>query len=62
MAREPVLILDCSSYSKEIADIIKLFNEIVYFNPISRAEYFYRTTTPSEISIILPHRCATPVS
>ena len=39
MAREPVLILDCSSYSKEITDIIKLFNEIGWVFRNEKMEY-----------------------
>ncbi len=39
MAREPLLILDCSSYSKEITDIIKLFNEIGWVFKNEKMEY-----------------------
>ncbi len=39
MAREPMLILDCSSYSKEITNIIKLFNEIGWVFKNEKMEY-----------------------
>ena len=39
MAREPVLILNCSSYSKEISDIIKLLNKIGWGFKNEKMEY-----------------------
>lgn len=39
MAREPMLILICSSYSKDVTDIIKLFNEIGWVFKNEKMEY-----------------------
>lgn len=39
MARESMLILNCSSYSKEITDIIKLFNKIGWVFKNEKMEY-----------------------
>ncbi|MGN0607946.1 MAG: hypothetical protein ACI4J6_01970 [Oscillospiraceae bacterium] len=39
MARESMLILDCSSHSKEIIDVIKLFNKIGWAFKNEKMEY-----------------------
>lgn len=39
MAREPLLILDCSSYSKDLVDIIKLLNNIGWVFKEEKMEY-----------------------